>query len=103
MKEAWQDAYEALLENPPLLIVRELLGDLSGAEIISIRQAVSENDKLEIGEVIYAAFERWAAKETMKAAEEHAEEDEMSCEDMGREESRYLDRINARDINRKVE
>ena len=94
MKEAWQDAYESKLGNPPLELVRELLGDLSNKEITEIRQAVIDYDKLEIGEVIFAAFERWAAAEAMQA--------DMSIEEMDREESRYLDKINARDINRKV-
>ena len=93
MKEAWQDAYEAHLNDPPLEIVRELLGDLSNKEILEIRQAVIDYDKLEIGEVIFAAFERWASAEAMQ---------DPSIEEMDREESRYLDKINARDINRVI-
>ena len=93
MKEAWQDAYESKLGNPPLEIVRELLGDLSNKEILEIRQAVIDYDKLEIGEIIFAAFERWASAEAMQ---------DPSIEEMDREESRYLDKINARDINRVI-
>ena len=62
-------------------------------EILEIRQAVIDYDKLEIGEIIFAAFERWASAEAMQ---------DPSIEEMDREESRYLDKINARDINRKV-
>lgn len=94
MKEAWQDAYESKLGNPPLEIVRELLGDLSNKEILEIRQAVIDYDKLEIGEVIFAAFERWASAEAMQ---------DPSIEEMDRDESRYLDKQNAKDVNRMEE
>ena len=44
-----------------------------------------------------------AAREELREANEAAEEeDDMTVEEMGREESRYLDRQNARHINRKI-